>query len=136
MIIGSDRLYYVCMRETTLDTAYLRDQLIKLLDETGYTVEEIIQRSGVGKTTIYKNILGLHTRRTSVAVERKIAQGVGWEFEKVGDKFKFINPKNKPKIDDSSEKAELLKKIEQLPPETQKTVWELITQIVKLKSED
>lgn len=117
-------------KRSTLDTAFLREQLLKLLDEVPLSIEELANNAGISKTVLYDNILRLKAKRTSIAVARKIAEGVGYDFKKVGDKFYF-----KRKEFEEKELAENVKKmvkmINDLDEDNQQIIFDLLVKLSK-----
>jgi len=79
------------MSSKKLDTAHLAGEIDKILDEDGISPEELADKSGVAKTTVY-GILGKARPTTQRAVGRKIAKGTGREFTIDGTKIYFTKP--------------------------------------------
>jgi len=110
-----------------LEITTLNIELRKLMDEDGIGPEELSNKTGVSKATIYSII---NEKRPSVQrfVARKIAEGTGRKFKIEGDKIYFFKPD--PALPEekqlSDKEIEMVEMFRNLDEDTQRTIIELI----------
>lgn len=114
---------------STIDTAFLKGELVKMLEKTTLSIEELVRKSGVSRSVIYDNILNEKTKRSSIVVARKLADACGWGIKRDGDKLYFLEPTATENLDERNKK--LIDKIKTLKPDAQEKVIWLIEQLAQ-----
>jgi len=120
-----------------LDTKHLKNEIEKLLDETGLSVEELANQAGISKATIYR-ILDCKAGFSQRAIGRKIAEGTGRKFKIEGDKIYFYKPQTSaaPDIEITEEEWQWLQTLRELKPEDREKLKRIIGIIYEDKSKE
>ena len=115
------------MRQRKLNTAHLSEQITTILLEDGLSPEELAEKAGIAKSTIY-SVLQAERSTTQVAIGRKIAEGSNRDF--LIDKDGKIFFEAKPSPDTLTAEKELPPSLEEklfagLPVGMQKQLIEI-----------
>jgi len=110
-----------------LDSKNIKAFIEEIIDEESISPEELANRSGVTKDTIYR-IINLKSPTTQRSIARKIAEGTGRKFKIEGDKIYFFKPD--PALPEekqlSDKEIEMVEMFRNLDEDTQRTIIELI----------
>ncbi len=90
-----------------------KEELLKIIDEDGISVEELANSAGLAKATLY-NILNDKPASVQRAVVRKVAEATGRNFVINGDKVTFVIAPKQENDNLTEEEREFLNMFRQL----------------------
>ena len=110
-------------------TSFFKSQLEEAMEKTTMTVEEILRRAGVSKSTFYASVMDAKTERTNISVAVRIAKAMGLGYRREGERFYFTPLESEENLDKRTK--QLIESIKALKPEAQEKVIWLIKQLAQ-----
>lgn len=110
-----------------ISTSFFKSQLEEAMEKTTMTVEEILRRAGVSKSTFYASVMDAKTERTNISVAVRIAKAMGLGYRREGERFYFTPLESEENLDKRTKK--IIEKLKTLKPETREKLEFLIEQL-------
>lgn len=109
---------YVAFCSMKLNAEHMRAAIQAIMDDDGYSPEEIANKAGLNKSAIYKILNGNTTavRRSTI---RQIAEATGRQFVISGDKVTFVIAPKQENDNLTEEEREFLNMFRQLDETSQ-----------------
>jgi transcriptional regulator with XRE-family HTH domain len=114
-----------------LSQQIFKQELLKIIDEDGLSVEEIANAAGLAKATLY-NILNDKPSSVQRAVVRKVAEATRRKFVITGEKVTFIKQESELFSDLDKEERRLLALYRELGSEDQDDVLNFVETLCKM----